>query len=369
MRKLFILLLLLLSGCAHLQPKGHIEIIRFDRMPLVATTSAGQNISLGGLSSLSFVKTEGGKHYFEAVTDRGPNAEDYTYVDIVQKNARQFLLPEFAPLLVNFRVDPVAKSVEILSYRGFHNSDGSAMTGLPPVDAPDTEVAFDLANKKLIYKKAGMDAEGFCRIGEKLVVSEEYGPDLLVFNKEMKLEKRYGPQNALPTAFARRKINRGLEGLACDGKSAFVMLQSPLPHEKKLVRMIRFSIENGVTEKAYLYPVDLAEKIGDLTWVKEQKFLVLEQDGVLGPKGLRKIFEIDLSLADETGLLQKREVADLTALGFDFVEKVEGLALIDEKTLAFISDNDFGIELRPDEAGRVPEKKDPFTYMAIIRLP
>jgi hypothetical protein len=35
-------------------------------------------------------------------------------------------------------------------------------------------------------------------------------------------------------------------------------------------------------------------------------------------------------------------VVDLGAIGYDTVDKPEGLALIDENTLAVINDNDFG---------------------------
>jgi len=44
-------------------------------------------------------------------------------------------------------------------------------------------------------------------------------------------------------------------------------------------------------------------------------------------------------------LAQKREVVDLRKLGWQ-QEKVEGLSLIDDRTLAVINDNDFGLQAK-----------------------
>jgi hypothetical protein len=101
------------------------------------------------------------------------------------------------------------------------------------------------------------------------------------------------------------------------------------------------------------------------------RFLVLERDDVLGPDAHKYVYRIDLNdatnihgldatlpvgpgggleMQSERGLLragirpvQKSLYADLTAAGYDAVDKPEGLALVDGTTLALVNDNDFGL--------------------------
>lgn len=54
-------------------------------------------------------------------------------------------------------------------------------------------------------------------------------------------------------------------------------------------------------------------------------------------------------------LAQKREVADLRQLGWR-QEKAEGLALIDDRTLAVINDNDFGLQAKLVDASPKSKK-------------
>ncbi len=87
---------------------------------------------------------------------------------------------------------------------------------------------------------------------------------------------------------------------------------------------------------------------------------------MIGPKVIRRVYQVEHAKADKNGVLEKTLVADLTVLGFDFMEKIEGIASVDEHTFAVVTDNDFGIEGYPDKNGMVSAKNDPFTYLAIV---
>lgn len=125
----------------------------------------------------------------------------------------------------------------------------------------------------------------------------------------------------------------------------------------------------------YGYPIDIDSykkakdaKIGDIVALDNQRILLIEQGSDKNKQMINKIYLVDLRQASDltafdgqgkaleyddakalarrgVQLAQKREVADLRKLGWQ-QEKVEGLALIDPRTLAVINDNDFGLQAR-----------------------
>lgn len=356
-----------------------IQILRLQKPPSLGKTLAGQLIHLGGFSGLHFVKKENHTIHLMSITDRGPNAEEIGLEG--GGKIRPFLLPNFSPQLIEFTADTLTEAFTVQAHRPFLNADGSGMTGFPPSAASvdkdkKIETPSDIYGKELKNVKAGIDPEGFCVFNNTYLISEEYGPDLLQFNLDLKLINRWSPGKGLPSEFALRKTNRGIEGLACDKNYAYLFLQSPLKKtEKDLdqehVRLVQFNPVTGKTEKEFYYPVDSkeADKIGDLTLVRENVFIVIEQNGKVGPQGYRKLFRIDLSKADKQNRLTKELIVDLNTLKFDFPEKIEGITVIDPATIAIVIDNDFGlagpIDLR---SGSVAFAIDAFTYLGIIHL-
>jgi hypothetical protein len=356
-----------------------IQILRLENPPLLGQTKAGQDIQLGGFSALHFVKKENHKIHLMSITDRGPNAEEIGLKE--GGKIRPFLLPDFSPQLIEFTADTLTEAFTVQVYRPFLNSDGKGLTGFPPPEKSVSkdkkiETPSDIYGKILKDVKAGIDPEGFCVFKNTYLVSEEYGPDLLQFNLDLKLINRWSPGKGLPADFALRKTNRGLEGLACDQNYAYLFLQSPLKKtEKNLdqehVRLAQFNPLTGKTEKEFYYPVisKEADKIGDLTIVRENIFLVIEQNGKIGPEGYRKIFRIDISKTDSQNRLSKELVVDLNTLKFDFPEKIEGITVIDPQTIAIVIDNDFGLAGPIDlKTGSVTFSADPHTYLGIIHL-
>lgn len=208
----------------------------------------------------------------------------------------------------------------------------------------------------------------------------------------------------LPSVLGQRRQNRGFEAIAIDNGRVYAWVQSPLRNPEstsngtlnglKNVRIVEFTPATQ-TVRQFLHVMDnapaagsddtRADKIGDATALGGGEFLVVERDDdsvtsvpADAPAAIqKKVYRINLAGATE--LTPAREAAflaatgktpdlatlaeltangiqpvgkllqvDLAAAGYDTVQKVEGLAVIDPWTIAVINDNDFqvaGIEI------------------------
>ncbi|NBW89092.1 MAG: hypothetical protein EBR51_04125 [Gammaproteobacteria bacterium] len=155
-----------------------------------------------------------------------------------------------------------------------------------------------------------------------------------------------------------------------------------IKHAAKFLRWLEFDPATAV-RRTFAYPIDGslyekgrtgAAKIGDIVALGGGKFLAIEQgaragDGVIQnwlmritiEPGTTDISNFDHALevssiagepvagADYNGViaLRKERILDLNALGWA-QGKAEGLAVVDDHTIAIINDNDFGLssELR-----------------------
>lgn len=226
---------------------------------------------------------------------------------------------------------------------------------------------------------------------------------------------------ALPAAIAQRRQNRGIEALAeLDGK-LYAFVQSPIRNPASLgngvlnglrnVRIVEFDPETLATRQ-FLYEMDnpapldaadtRADKIGDATVTGSGEFLVVERDddnvpAIELPAITKKVYSFTLGAATditavdtiypvlrngvtvnlsldqmtqaELAALGVRGISktlhvDLAAAGYASVQKVEGLALLDDGRIAVLNDNDFGVaQIQVDNAtglfklapGYVPE--------------
>jgi DNA-binding beta-propeller fold protein YncE len=213
---------------------------------------------------------------------------------------------------------------------------------------------------------------------------------------------------ALPAAVAQRRQNRGVEALAQQGGKLYAFVQSPIRNPASLangalnamrnVRVVEFDPVTLATRQ-FLYEMDnpvplnaadtRADKIGDATATGSGEFLVVERDDDNVPNTdlpaiskkvysftlanatditaldtiypvLRDGVTVNLSLdqmtAAELGAVGVRGIAktlhvDLAAAGYASVQKVEGLANLDDGRLAVINDNDFGVaQIQVDNA-------------------
>jgi 3-phytase len=227
----------------------------------------------------------------------------------------------------------------------------------------------------------GIDPEGICKVDDGFWVSDEYGPSLLKFNSQGRLLYRFVPKGYyskseikklnkqlgrgvikenLPAILLQRQQNRGFETLACGPKKLYVSLQSPIKAGTLQIPILEFDLSRKKVSRVLIHILDSvkADKLGDFT-LHNGKLLVIEQNSKVDNQAIKKVYALDLT----GNIVTKTLVLDLVQAGHGDIEKFEGLASVDDKTLAVINDNDFGL-LNPfiinTPAQRAPEKKSFF---------
>lgn len=314
---------------------------------------------------------------FYALTDRGPNADIPKYLkDGKSVPGKFFPAPNFTPSIGILKVDD--KKAEIIDKIELKDSTGKNITGLPlPLNRIGStgEVALDLNMNNLGYDINGLDPEGIAIDKDgNFWISDEYGPFIIKVDKNGKILEKLEPGNGLPEIVKHRIPNRGIEGLTIDKNgNIYAAVQSTLNVDGKTKDTAIFTrvlkIDPDTKEvKTFAYPIDKnyksnsAAKIGDIYAVDENKLLIIEQGKQKG-KMENLIYLVDFSKADDITTLgnleskgndlkiklgEKKLVVDLRKHGWD-TEKAEGLTLLpDNKTIAIINDNDFGMAISED---------------------
>lgn len=370
-------------------------------------------------SGLAFKgKLADGTLEFYGLTDRGPNGDGPKVpASVVTAGAggtsdgKFFPSPSFAPSIGVISVGkdgatlksgmPIRFSATI-SASGLSIAAGKVGSS---GEVPLTDAAKYEAGGKATFSDHGLDTEAVVldTARNALWVSDEYGPFILKIDLASGIIlKKYQPGSGaadLPAVLAKRRANRGMEGLTLEVASGKLhgFVQSPLDDGKasftvpgasaatsesikdyaKFNRWVEF---DPATEKTrlYAYPIDGARyaggktgnaKLGDLVSLGGGKFIVIEQGA--GPDGnvFNRLMLVqipatatdiaamgsDLEKSSMTGAvvkgvdyagvvpLKKTLLFDLNAAGWR-AEKAEGLALVDDNTLALVNDDDFGLK-------------------------
>jgi Esterase-like activity of phytase len=357
-------------------PEPAVRVLAVPRETLA--TADGVPVFLGGLGSALDIDARSGE--VRLLTDRGPN------VDF--RDGKRFLAPGFAPRVGRFQIagdQLVATGWILLRSRG-----AAPLRGLPPPSpAGDAEVAYAADGTPLAPDPDGIDPEGLAWLDDgSFWVSEEYGPDLLHFDASGRLLQRLRPGAAhgLPAVLARRRSNRGLEGLTVtsDGRFLVGLMEAPLDNpadagkKSLVVRVLVVELGTGATRQHVVLREDDSSGFSDILALSPTRFLVLERDkrapgDAKKPSRIERIERIDLADASDVsdpadgprGLLfgdrtleelapgelralgvrpaEKTLVVDLLALGYPH-DKPEGLAWLDPGHLAVSNDDDFGVD-------------------------
>ena len=357
----------------------------------LSTAPNGTVLYNGGFGS-SIAQDPNDPSVFYLLTDRGPNAAGVAAGSIIFGKA------DFTPQIGKFRMKDGLLTLEQTIL--LKNAAGQPLTGLPnPIGQGNTgEIALDLTGATLAPSADGIDSEGLVLASDGTFwISDEYGPHIAHFDATGKTIERINPfgtgtgSRTLPLVLAKRRPNRGMEGLTItpDGKTLVGLMQSPMYNPSStlvtgslVLRVVTFDIATGAT-KQYAYLMDNATLTGcsEIAAITATTFLALERDGLYGgstaaPATFKKVFKFDLAgatdisdptnaaggklyggltveqLKDRAGLttagvvpVTKTLVLDLLA-GISPVyphDKAEGLALIGNDMLAISNDDDFGV--------------------------
>jgi Esterase-like activity of phytase len=388
----------------------------FQNSVLPGSVVNDRKVLLGSVGSDLWHGSKDPRDEFWMITDRGPNGQ----FAVDGKNRRTFWVPEFNPTIV--RVKTEGKAIKILDAIPIVGQSGRPVTGLPNLKGVDEAPYNYLAQELLPLNPNGLDTEGLVRTSAgDFWISEEYSPSILHVDRTGKVIKRYIPEGlnlegtdypvakVLPSIYSKRKINRGFEGIALSGdeKTLYVVLQSPLlnPDRKtgetsRNTRVLVFDIPSEKVTAEYVYRFDVSKefdpnpkntpdemKLSGVIAINPSTLLILERTDLVA-----KLYSVDLSqatnilasewndaktapaleaLADpaaaQVRVLPKTLVLDLSSIK-GMPEKIEGIALLDQSTLAVANDNDFDSEENKYDADGNNIGKGKISQILIISL-
>lgn len=343
----------------------------------VLATLNGVTVNNGGYGSAIATDPKAAGHFY-LMTDRGPN---YDYL-----GGKAFPIPGFTPQIGRFVLE--GNAMRLVSTVLLRRADGTPLSGLPnlPGAGGTGEIPYTVSGQTLPFDAEGVDSEGLAVAKDGTFwVSDEYGPHLVHFGTDGRTIERvnaFGPGRTIPSVFAKRRPNRGMEGLAIqpDGKVLVGIMQSPLDNpgrtvrSSRVTRILRFDTRTGESRE-HVYLLERGGLLNsEIVALTENSFLVLERDGAFpgGAPTFKRIYRIDvgdatdvsdpangvngltfggrtleqLTVEELTALgvvpVTKTLVADLTALNYPH-DKPEGIAVIDNFTIAVSNDDDFGV--------------------------
>jgi plastocyanin len=328
---------------------------------------------------------------FWMVTDRGPNGQ----IEVDGKNRRTFPVPDFTPHILHVKTEDDA--VTILEAIAIVGQSGKPVTGLSNQEGHDEKpYAFD-AQEELAYNPSGLDTEGLVRVASgDFWLADEYSPSIVHVDATGKVVERFVPEGlaltgadypvteTLPAIYAMRKGDRRFEGIALapDGKTVSLTLQSPLSNPdgdtgeaSRAGRILAFDTETEQTVGEYVYQFEVATgfdpdpevtqddmKLSGVVAIDEKTLLILERTDAVA-----KLYSVDLAGAtdiagspwdDEATAPTLEAATDLVAAGVTPLAKtllvdlsqldgmpgkIEGVAIVDETTVAVANDNDLDV--------------------------
>ncbi|CAN5479228.1 hypothetical protein BH11PSE7_BH11PSE7_00600 [soil metagenome] len=412
------------SSTFYIPYEGSVQKIK-DEFPGGFLPAYGSGLAFKG-------RLDDGTLEFFAITDRGPNADGpkvpntggtlcFTRSDNTC-DAKLFPAPSFAPAI---GVIAIGKDGAVLkSSMPIRVSANVKATGLPAGlgklgasgEAPLTDaLVYDAASTTTTFSANGLDTESIVvdKARNALWTSDEYGPFIVRIDPVTGIIlRKYGPSipagstvtaapgitAVLPSVLAKRRANRGMEGLALDVATTRLhgFLQSPITdltsagapatgtyvapagsgcsdagsgkrveRYARFTRWIEFDPENETT-KMYAYPVNCADykdnrtgnaKLGDMVSLGNGKFIVIEQGAApVTGKVFNRLMLIEVGSAtdiSQSGFnpassdLEKSSIAQAAVNGADYASVVplRKTLLLDLNSAGWIAEKAEGLAL------------------------
>ena len=304
----------------------------------------------GGFGSDAAAHPSNPKQFY-TLADRGPNSD----FEGAAGAGKQFLVPDYTPRIGLFEVQEdgqIMKIKEIL----LKDPAGNLITGLPNPKAfgGTNEVPYDVAGEPMTVNPAlpfdevtnpiraeryGLDPEGLAALVDGTFwVSDEYGPHLVHYDAEGVEIERINPfahdqrNNVmvagepilLPAELAKRRVNRGMEGLTItpDQTTLVGMMESALDNPDKsgrqseLTRIVTVNLKTGQISQ-YLYRRDSANNVNSgIAAISDHEFYVIEHDRkfpLVDTKVAKYVYKIDISAATDIETLADSETINQSA--------------------------------------------------------
>jgi len=329
-----------------------------------------------------------------AITDRGPNG----IVQTAAGKRRTLLEPDFVPSLVRLELREVGRSdapavaaeprrltVAVAEVVPLAGRSGRLMSGRANGIGADPELLDAGGGAPIPPDPDGVDTEGVVQLPDgSFWLVEEYRPSLLRVREDGWCQERLVPagtripgcdatvHDRLPGRLAGRQDNRGFEAIAAapDGSRLFCLLQSPLAADEQpgklggTVPLLAYDAAADSVVADLDYPLDrdtVDGKLCAMSAVDDETLLVLEHSQT----GRTRLHAVGLEPAvPGERIVSKRLVADLTPLlarmghdvhgrpddGRDL--KLEGMAILADRQIALVNDNDFGVAAATGERPR-----------------
>ena len=368
-----------------------------------------RNLRLGGLFSGLYHVFGEPDNEFWATADRGPNGQ----VRVGNETRRTFPIPEYSPVIYKIRT---ADNINITQEIPIKTRSGKPVTGLSNTSNDEIPYTFD-GQTRLDFNPNGLDIEGLTRLPDGTFwLCEEYSPSIVHVDRNGITVQRLVPagldlaadtevRGSLPAIYSRRRQNRGFEAITAnkDGSKLFIGLQSPLEFPTRAIgrasRMTRILVVDSRSQlpvAEYVYVLDPATeygetdpgemKLGDLDFINPTTLLMVERTDKIA-----KVYQIDLSRAtnilgtkwsdpqNTQSSLEALTPEQLTSNGVTpvgktmvtdlskipaMMEKIEGLTIINDRTIAVGNDNDFGFS-GFDAQGRAINNDLPTTLLTL----
>lgn len=365
MRKISILSLLSLAACTTTTTTQTPSLTPLHVEYSVAMTETGDTICFGGYGSSMAFDRQDSSYYL--LTDRGPN------VDGKSPESKMFPFPEFSPTIGRFKVE--GDSLILQEAIILKDSDGTPFLGLPnrEGDGVTGEVAYDIHGNVISSNYRGLDSEGLAIAPDGTFwVSDEYAPFVMQFDRSGKLLREMTPGNGFPAYFAKRRPNRGMEGLtiSADGTKLYGIMQSPLyipdsstKNRSINNRILEIDLTSGATRE-FIYQLESPDlAVSEITFVDDSTMLVLERDGKFASKGVvpfKRVYKINIASATDVSnteieMLSNEQLAEQSIspvtkeLAVDIIkeipdyghDKAEGIVIMENNILAIVNDDDF----------------------------